>query len=141
MFVESQVYSYARTLSRKPPAIVNRIGRKGQRESGKLMSDRFRRDPAGNSGRPEQTDVEARKAFWNSARSMTPYVAATHGDSVFILPTIGDPKLYVSNARRSEFVVLDRAVTILRQHLVQQAVRAVAVQPGAPGAAVGPAPR
>lgn len=74
----------------------------------------LRVEPAGKSGHPEQSDVEARKAFWESARSLTPYVAAGYGDAVFILPTVSDGKLFVSNARRSEFVVLERAVSILR---------------------------
>lgn len=44
---------------------------------------------------------------------MTPYVAVQHGSDVFLLPTLIDPKLFVT-AQRSDFVVLERACATLR---------------------------
>ncbi len=62
----------------------------------------------------EQNGRQARAAFWESARSMTPYVAVERGEAAFILPTLIDPKLFV-NAGRSDFDVLERACAILRE--------------------------
>jgi FkbM family methyltransferase len=48
---------------------------------------------------------------------MTPYLAAQHGEAVFIVSTRsgGGEKLFVQNARRSEFVCLERVCMILRE--------------------------
>jgi len=47
---------------------------------------------------------------------MTPYLAAQHGEAVFLVSTLsgGAEKLFVQNAKRSEFVCLERACAILR---------------------------
>jgi FkbM family methyltransferase len=59
-----------------------------------------------------EQESAARAEFWEVAREMTPYVALEHAGEVFVLPTSIDPKLFV-RAGRSDFVVLERACTLL----------------------------
>ena len=75
--------------------------------SRRLLPSSFRRIP------PERRTLAARAAFWEQARTMTPYVAMERGDDVFLLPTLIDPRLFV-NASRSDFTVLERAAAVLR---------------------------
>jgi FkbM family methyltransferase len=56
----------------------------------------------------------AREEFWDSAKSMTPYVALERHDGVFLLPTSIEPDLFVKEGR-TEFVVLARALEALRR--------------------------
>jgi FkbM family methyltransferase len=56
--------------------------------------------------------AHARAAFWDSARSMTPYVAAQHRGIVYLVPTVVGPKFFLDGGR-AEFVVLERACKVL----------------------------
>jgi FkbM family methyltransferase len=60
-----------------------------------------------------ETGKDSRAAFWELAQTMTPYAAMRHHDVVFLLPTLIDSKTFI-NGGRSEFVVLERACSILR---------------------------
>jgi FkbM family methyltransferase len=68
-------------------------------------------------GRPLQKGARAaREEFWELATSMTPYVAAPNEEAVFVVPTEGGGRsVFVSGARKSEFVGLARACAILEQ--------------------------
>jgi FkbM family methyltransferase len=62
--------------------------------------------------RPPGT-ARARAAFWERAKSVTPYVALQHSNDIFLLPTEIDSKVFAV-AARPEFVVLERACVLLR---------------------------
>jgi FkbM family methyltransferase len=66
------------------------------------------------AGFPRAAPLQARIEFWELARTMTPYLAAENRGDVYIVPTSAGGGIFVRNARRAEFVCLERACAILR---------------------------
>ena len=64
---------------------------------------------------PIAREKATRRRFLESAESFTPYVVAERREGTFVLPVHGAAKLF-ANPRRTEFVVLDRALQTLREH-------------------------
>ncbi len=64
---------------------------------------------------PIAREKATRRRFLESAESFTPYVVAERREGTFVLPVHGAAKLF-ANPRRTEFVVLARALQTLREH-------------------------
>src|SRR3954468_16936768 len=64
---------------------------------------------------PVAREKAARRRFLESAESFTPYVVAERQEGTFVLPVHGAAKLF-ANPRRTEFLVLARALEVLREH-------------------------
>jgi FkbM family methyltransferase len=64
---------------------------------------------------PVAREKAARRRFLESAESFTPYVVAERREGTFVLPVHGAAKLF-ANPRRTEFVVLARALQTLVEH-------------------------
>jgi FkbM family methyltransferase len=62
---------------------------------------------------PAKRARRQRQEFLDHARLLTPYVGAVYRGLVFLVPTLSDGKLFVKG-EVSEFRILDRAVSILR---------------------------
>jgi FkbM family methyltransferase len=67
---------------------------------------------------PIAREKATRRRFLESATSFTPYVVAERREGTFVLPVHGAAKLF-SNPRRTEFVVLARALQTLGEHDVE----------------------
>ena len=64
------------------------------------------------TGRPE---TQARKAFFEQARALTPYVATEYEGAVFVVPTATDERFFV-NRRRKDLRLLRQAIATVREH-------------------------
>lgn len=64
---------------------------------------------------PTAREKATRRRFLESAASFTPYMVVERGEGTFVLPVEGAAKLF-ANPRRTEFVVLERALQVLGEH-------------------------
>jgi FkbM family methyltransferase len=61
------------------------------------------------------SDRQARKAFFEQARTLTPYVATEYEGTVFVVPTTADERFFV-NRRRKDLRLLRQAIATVRDH-------------------------